>query len=271
MPMLYLKRLSGLLMLVLMISASFLQAQEAVPPTQFDAPTADGADIPPLTPSPLIMPLRYADTRLLPDMLRDEKIVLTSPLRIKEPTLRWLIPFAAASVVLIATDQAAINHNHFSNTTVDISRDFSDLGSKFPMVGAALTTYAIGRFTSNDTVRETGMLGGQAMFHAVIIAEVLKHITNRRLPNAQEVTHFWSGGRAWPSGHAMTFWAFSTVVAGESDNRPILKYGIYGLASVVSVSRFTGRVHYPSDILASTTFGYLIGRYVVKHHSLLHS
>lgn len=38
------------------------------------------------------------------------------------------------------------------------------------------------------------------------------------------------------------------------------------MAAAVSVSRFTGRNHYPSDVLVGSALGYLIGHYVVRQH-----
>src|SRR5437868_2004970 len=74
-----------------------------------------------------------------------------------------------------------------------------------------------------------------------------------------EKVKFWSGGDAWPSGHASMFWALSTVVAEQYDDRPTLRFGAYSLATAVSISRFTGRQHFPSDAVASSVLGYLVG------------
>jgi membrane-associated phospholipid phosphatase len=40
----------------------------------------------------------------------------------------------------------------------------------------------------------------------------------------------------------------------------------YGIASAVSVARFTGRNHYLSDVLVGGAMGYGIGRYVYRTH-----
>jgi membrane-associated phospholipid phosphatase len=45
------------------------------------------------------------------------------------------------------------------------------------------------------------------------------------------------------------------------------KVGAYCFATAISISRVTGRNHFPSDALVGTTFGYLIGGYVYRHHS----
>jgi membrane-associated phospholipid phosphatase len=42
----------------------------------------------------------------------------------------------------------------------------------------------------------------------------------------------------------------------------LVKFGAYGLAATVSLSRFTGRKHFLSDVLVGSAMGYGIGRYV---------
>jgi membrane-associated phospholipid phosphatase len=45
---------------------------------------------------------------------------------------------------------------------------------------------------------------------------------------------------------------------------------VYGGATTVSVSRVLAREHFPSDVLVGSTFGWLIGGYVLHHRSLEH-
>jgi hypothetical protein len=40
----------------------------------------------------------------------------------------------------------------------------------------------------------------------------------------------------------------------------------YGIASAVSVARFTGQKHYLSDVLVGSAMGFGIGRYVYRTH-----
>ena len=59
---------------------------------------------------------------------------------------------------------------------------------------------------------------------------------------------------------------FAHVVAGQYDGIAT-KAVVYGVASTVSVSRVLARQHFPSDVLVGSTFGYLIGGYVLNHRS----
>lgn len=74
------------------------------------------------------------------------------------------------------------------------------------------------------------------------------------------------GGASFPSGHATISWALASVIAHEyKDNRSV-SFGAYGVAAIVSVSRFTGRNHFLSDVLVGSAIGYGIGRYVYRQH-----
>ena len=67
----------------------------------------------------------------------------------------------------------------------------------------------------------------------------------------------------------MNVWAFAHVVAGQYDGIAT-KALVYGVASTVSVSRVLARQHFPSDVVVGSTFGWLIGGYVLHHRSREH-
>jgi membrane-associated phospholipid phosphatase len=62
----------------------------------------------------------------------------------------------------------------------------------------------------------------------------------------------------------MEAWALATVIAREYPNKPLVKYGMYGFATAVSLSRITSQRHYASDVLVGSSIGYLIGRFVTR-------
>jgi len=41
---------------------------------------------------------------------------------------------------------------------------------------------------------------------------------------------------------------------------------VYGTATAVSVTRFTGGVHFSSDVVVGSVLGYLIGRHIFRVH-----
>jgi hypothetical protein len=200
------------------------------------------------------------------DLLRDEKDIWRDMFQIHNVENRWAIPIVVANAVALSTDGLASMNMPTSHDVRELSHGISSLGAPVPLVAAGLSMYFVGRYTDDARLRETGLLGSQALVHSIIFTGVFEAGTNRHQPNASGSSEFWSGGHAWPSGHAAMFWALSTVVAKQYHDRPLVRIGAYSMATVVSVSRFTGGVHFPSDALASSLLGYFVGRWVVNRH-----
>jgi hypothetical protein len=58
------------------------------------------------------------------------------------------------------------------------------------------------------------------------------------------------------------------VIANEYSDHRLVQVAAYGLATAVSISRYTGRNHFLSDVLVGSALGYGIGRYVYKKHHI---
>src|SRR5581483_12074673 len=82
-------------------------------------------------------------------------------------------------------------------------------------------------------------------------------------------TKTWPDGQSMPSNHSIIAWSFAHAVAARYPGWGT-RLAVYGLASTVSVSRVLAREHFPSDVLVGSTFGYLIGGYVLHHRSQEH-
>ena len=212
-------------------------------------------------------PAEYHAMKASFDILRDEKTIWKDMFQIHRNEMKWLVPIVAASGVALSTDAAASMDVPSSKKIQEASHAVSSLGAPYPLFAAGVSMYLLGRHIDDLRLRETGILGTQALVHSIIITGALEYATNRRLPNGSGESEFWNGGRAWPSGHASMFWALSTVVAEQYHEHPLIRVGAYSLATAVSVSRFTGGVHFPSDCLASSVVGYFVGRWVVHHRS----
>jgi len=76
------------------------------------------------------------------------------------------------------------------------------------------------------------------------------------------------GGRgSFPSGHTAAAFAVATVFAQRYRSRgwaPWAVYGLaYGSASLIGLSRITGKHHFPSDVFGGAVLGYSISRFIV--------
>ncbi len=206
--------------------------------------------------------------------MHDQAGIWTSPLRIRGRDALWLAPFAAAAAVSLRYDADAMQGLGSSPSRERVSRDFSQIGSPYTVFGVAGASYLIGSLSHNEKMRETGVLGAEAILDTAVVVTVIKLATNRERPEEGMGTGgFWPEGTrgyphtSFPSMHAAGTWALIHVIAKETPGHPILHIGLYTLAAGISATRVTARKHFPSDILVGGTFGYLIGGYVYRHHS----
>ena len=211
----------------------------------------------------------------LKDLAHDQAGIWTSPLRVHPDDALWLLPFAGATGAAFAYDQDALRQVGTTNKgLVNASEVVSDFGSAYATFGEAGALYVLGALKHNEHLRETGLLGAEAVADASLVVEGLKLATNRERPNEGIGTgRFWPHGTrdysldsSFPSSHSAASWALARVIATEYPGW-WTKLGAYGFATAISASRITGREHFPSDVVVGSTFGYLIGGYVLRHHS----
>jgi len=208
-----------------------------------------------------------AERQLPRDLIADQKAVWTSPLHIHHGDLKWLIPVSVGTAGLIAADRHIASGIGSSYDRLETSKNVSYLGS-YGLASAIGTTYAVGLFTHNDRARETGLLSAESVADAAVVQIALKYATSRERPNTRkEEGHFWAGGDSFPSGHAISVWSAASVFAEEYQDKPLVHWGAYGVATAVSLSRITGRDHFTSDVVVGSTLGYLIGHYVYGQHA----
>jgi hypothetical protein len=202
---------------------------------------------------------------LLKHLAQDQVAIWTGPFRAKGSDLKWVVPFAGITTGLLVTDRTSA-HEASRLSTFNSSR-FSDLGLAMAG-GSAVGFYLLGWRSGNRQLRETGVLGGEAMVDALAVDEVLKYAFRRERPGEGTGTgKFFRGGvvNSFPSGHATLAFAFASVVAHEY-NGWLSQTLAYGGATAISLARVTGGQHFPSDIFVGGTLGYLIGRHVYRAH-----
>jgi membrane-associated phospholipid phosphatase len=205
------------------------------------------------------------------NILRDQRAIWTSPFNLKRESMKWLAPLGLSTAALMATDRHTsgdLVENGDNLTRLRVSKDISRFGSLYATGGMAAAFYLTGRAKNDPRARETGLLGAEALIDSGILVEALKTVSQRQRPPTDHSSgEFFDGGSSFPSGHAANAWSLATVVAQEyGQHRPLVRFGAYGLATVVSLSRYTGRNHFLSDVLVGSAMGYGIGRYVYRQH-----
>ncbi len=225
------------------------------------------APTPTPSPSPKAAVPPTLERQFFKNILDDQKAIWTSPFHLHGRDSRWTVPLGLAAAALIATDRRTGDEIGEFHRQLNTSRIVSYAGSTFGVGGVAATFYLIGRATHDDRARETGVLGAEALIDSAMVGTALKEITQRARPLAgRERSEFFERGTSFPSGHSIQVWSLATVIANEYHDRPLVQIGAYGIASAVSLARFTGRKHYLSDVLVGSAMGYGIGRYVYRAH-----
>ncbi len=269
-------------LLVMLLLSTATIAQHLILPAHVDAePTNSSATIPAVEPAAL--KLTKADSvkpqttalqsvsesshgNFFTHILSEQKTIWTSPLKIKPGDAKWLVPIAVTTAILMATDKDANRRLPKGEETLEISSQISRFGEGYTTFAVAGLAYTLGKFSRNERLQETGKLGFEALINTSIAVGGLKYALGRKRPTASAGGNFFHGGQAFPSGHSATCWALAAVVAEEYEDKPWIRFGAYAMASAVSVSRFTGQKHFPSDVFVGSAIGYFIGRYTVKTH-----
>ena len=226
-------------------------------------------------PKPTPGPTPSLEKKFFVNILKDQRAIWTSPFHLHGTDAKWLAPLGLSTVALITTDRRTsgkLVEQGDNLSRLRISKDISRLGSLYATGGVAGVLYLTGRATHNDRLRETGLLAGEALIDSAIVVNVLKTVSQRQRPPVDNSSgEFFDGGSSFPSGHAISAWSLATVIAQEyGHHRPLVQVGVYGLATAVSLSRYTGRNHFLSDVLVGSALGYGIGRYVYhKHHDTM--
>lgn len=203
---------------------------------------------------------------------QDELGIITSPLRTSKADVLWIAPFGLATGVAIDYDAHALRSLGVNPSREDKFSKISDAGAIYGPIAAVGVGYLAGALRHDDYLSETAVLTGEAMLDATLLDQGLKYAINRQDPRQGDGTgRFWPHGtRTWPDGqsmpsdHSMIAWSFARVV-GDRYSGWGTRLLVYSLASTVSVSRVLARDHFPSDVVVGSTFGYLIGGYVMRH------
>jgi membrane-associated phospholipid phosphatase len=221
--------------------------------------------------SPVPSPTPSLEHRFLKNILQDQIAIWTAPFSVQKSDAKWIAPLTLSSAVLFATDRHSAGElaepgDH--QTRLRISSDISRGGALYTTTAVAGTFYLIGRFDKNARARETGLLSAEALIDAGIVTSALKTASQRPRPSIDDASgEFFDKGNSFPSGHAASAWSVATVIAHEyGRHRPLVSLGAYGLATAISISRYTGQKHFLSDSLVGSAIGFGVGRYVYKTH-----
>ncbi|HUK22934.1 MAG TPA: capsule assembly Wzi family protein [Terriglobales bacterium] len=210
-------------------------------------------------------PDNHLGFNFLNHLAMDQKNFWVAPAHLKIKDLRWMLPLAGGTAALIASDSWMSKQVPDSPGQIDRSRKLSDYGA-YSLIGLDGASFVLGELRGNDHLGETGLLGGEAALNASAAAYVLKAITQRPRPEqGNQHGSFLQGGASFPSEHSAIAWSVASVWAHEYPGT-FSQIMAYGLASAVSLTRVTGREHFPSDVVIGGALGWYFGREAYRAH-----
>ena len=230
------------------------------------AVVAHGQATPAPAPSPNPSPPSL-EHQFFKNILQDQKAIWTAPLHLERSDAKWMVPLGIGTMALFTTDRITGDEIAEFDGQRTVSKVLSAPGSIYGVTAVVASFYLTGRAKHDSRARETGVLAAEASINALIVSSAIKGITQRVRPDGgNDRSEFFEGGNSFPSGHSIQAWSVATVIANEYHDRKAVQIAAYGIASAVSVARFTSGRHYISDALIGSLAGFGIGRYVYHTH-----
>lgn len=227
------------------------------------------AGSPPQNPTPQTVqpPQPPVDLQSLPrNLFKDQMNFWTTPFHMTTRDWQWTVPLAFVGAGLLASDTTIEKHVPTSPTTVSHAVTASNAGLG-ALAGIGGGMFLLGHYSSNDQMRETGILSGEAGIDALLDTEVFKYAFGRERPFTGDGRgRFFQGGVSFPSEHASISWAIASVIAHEYPG-PLTQFLAYGLAAGVGAARLVGHQHFATDVLVGSALGWYTGRQVFRAHS----
>src|SRR5258707_1088975 len=132
---------------------------------------------------------------------------------VRPGNLKWELPILAATGVMIAKIDRPADNRIQSKSLQQTAGQWSNVGLELEL-GLAALAYGVGCGKHHSYLRDTGFKALAAMGAAGTADLALKLTFDRQFPYTPNSTgKFWGGGRAFPSGHSATSFAFA---AGSS-------------------------------------------------------
>ena len=204
------------------------------------------------------------------NVLKDQAGIWTSPFRMRAHDLRWVVPLGLATGAAIATDHRTLRDvvsldPSFNNPNTNASNVLTG-----GFIAAPVVMFGMGHLRDDDHARETGILGAEALVDGVVVEQGMKLIFWRERPTVdnQRGRFFQSSAgvdSSFPSSHTVLAWSAASLIASEYPHL-WTEALVYTGAAGVSFTRLMGQQHFPSDVLVGSAAGWLVGRYVYRHH-----
>ena len=133
----------------------------------------------------------------------------------------------------------------------------------FPVAGL----FAVSLVTKNTKFQDAAFTSMQSLLYAGIMSYTVKHLAGRSRPYEDVGPNAFapfSGNTSFPSGHTAA--AFAIITPWVYYYPGPITYGLFALSTGTAIARIARDKHWPTDVMAGATLGFLTGRYLAKRH-----
>lgn len=154
--------------------------------------------------------------------------------------------------------------DHRTQGQQDLADAWQQWGEVRIPVGVTLGTIGAGLILHEPSVTRTGGRLATSLVAVTLLGRGMKKVIGRARPseaNGQYTFDPFGSYNAFPSGHTITAFALSTVLADASSNKWV-DAGLYTLAGGTGVSRMVGNHHWLSDVVGAAVLGTAVAKVV---------
>jgi len=194
----------------------------------------------------------------------------------KEWTIATLCIGATGSLVFADTSMKSFAQSHRTANRDQLILPWEYYGSGYTGVAIGAAAYCGGLWFSSPWWRETGREVLTALAISGATGEILKIGFGRMRPytgqGPKTFNHFTlqDSSSSFPSGHTMTAFVVSSVLAERIDN-PFISCGFYAMALFTGAERIYSNNHWLSDVFFGAILGTVIGHGVAhKEEDVIH-
>src|SRR5437660_9202812 len=194
------------------------------------------------------------------DFLGDQEQIWTSPAKLRFSDTEWLVPLSGITAGLFVTDRDFSTHLSQNPSTISHYKTLSNAGVG-ALIGGAGGMWLLGSVRHNEHWSGTGFLAGEAALNSLVAVESFKYTLRRQRPYQGDGSgsFFQISGTSFPSEHSAAAWSVAGVIAHGYPG-PFTKIMIYGLPTLVDISRVRAQQHFPSDALVGAMIATLVAK-----------
>ena len=142
----------------------------------------------------------------------------------------------------------------------------NELGGRYA-IAAPIAIFATATAAGDSKLQDAAFTSVQAVAYASAVTSILKEAAGRHRPEDGAGTKNFepfSGHHSVPSGHATIVFSLLTPWLYYYDHPAT--YALLSLGVGTSLARITFYRHWPTDVIAGGTIGFLMARYLSKRH-----